>query len=85
MVVRMAHEKDANRAKVAGDAILRPEVARLWREALGLSLRDAAKLSGTSYSYIAQFETGARTPTDRWRRDLKHALVNAALEMRRAS
>jgi transcriptional regulator with XRE-family HTH domain len=48
---------------------------RIFRQKLGLSLRDLASESGTSFSYLAQVERGERVPTERWLRDIEAALA----------
>jgi transcriptional regulator with XRE-family HTH domain len=49
---------------------------RITREAQGLSLRDLAERSGTSFSYLSRVERGVNTPTDRWLRDVTRVLAN---------
>lgn len=44
------------------------------RTAQGLSLRDLADMSGTSYAYLSLVERGERIPTDRWLRAVEEAL-----------
>lgn len=45
------------------------------RVAQGLSLRQLADQSGTSFAYLAQVERGDKTPTDRWLRSVVAALA----------
>lgn len=49
------------------------------REAQGLTLRQLADLSGTSFSYLAGVERQKRKPTDRWLRDVTDALAKHML------
>lgn len=49
------------------------------REAQGLTLRQLADLSGTSYSYLSGVELTNRTPTERWLRDVTDALAKHML------
>lgn len=49
------------------------------REAQGLTLRQLADSSGTSFSYLAQVEKEKATPTDRWLRDVTDALAKHML------
>jgi transcriptional regulator with XRE-family HTH domain len=50
------------------------------REAQGLTLRQLADLSDTSYSYLSLVEREERKPTDRWLRDVTDALAKHMLE-----
>lgn len=45
------------------------------REAQGLTLRQLADLSGTSFSYLSQVERGDKAPTRRWLADVTDALA----------
>lgn len=47
---------------------------RAMREAQGLTLRDLARLSDTSYAYLSLVERGMREPSDRWLRAVTTAL-----------
>jgi transcriptional regulator with XRE-family HTH domain len=47
---------------------------RARRQALGLRRRDLVDLTGLSYPYVSQIETGYRLPSDRAVRDLAAAL-----------
>lgn len=48
---------------------------RIVREAQGLSLRELAEGSGTSFSYLSRVERGLLTPTDRWLRSVTDYLA----------
>lgn len=48
---------------------------RIFRKKLGMSLRELASESGTSFSYLAQVERGERVPTERWLRDVEATLA----------
>lgn len=50
------------------------------RQAQGLSLRQLAALSDTSFSYLALVEREETTPTDRWLRAVTDALAKHMLE-----
>lgn len=58
---------------------------RTTRESLGLTLRELAHMSDTSYAYLSQVETGRRVPSDRWLRDVSEALASAMHEARRTA
>lgn len=47
------------------------------RVAQGLSLRQLADRSGTSFAYLAQVERGEKAPTDRWLRPVLEALADS--------
>lgn len=49
------------------------------REAQGLTLRDLAALSETSYSYLSLVERAERTPTAAWLRLVTDALATHML------
>ena len=53
---------------------------RAMREAQGLTLKQLADLSGTSFSYLSQVEREHRTPTERWLRAVERALARHILE-----
>lgn len=55
------------------------------REAQGLTLRQLAELSGTSFSYIAFVEREEREPTKRWLRDVSDALAKNMAKSEKAS
>lgn len=52
---------------------------RAMREAQGLTLRDLAALSETSYSYLSLVERAERTPTAAWLRLVTDALATHML------
>jgi transcriptional regulator with XRE-family HTH domain len=52
---------------------------RAMREAQGLTLRQLADLSETSFSYLSLVEREKREPTDRWLRDVTDALAKHML------
>lgn len=54
----------------AGSAI------RILREELGLTLRELAERSGTSFAYLGQVERGEKVATDRWLRPVVRALAD---------
>lgn len=39
---------------------------RFVRQQLGLTLRDAARIAGVNFTYLAQVERGEKQPTDSW-------------------
>lgn len=45
------------------------------REAQGLTLRELASLSGTSFAYLSKVEREQAVPTGRWLRDVVDALA----------
>lgn len=47
---------------------------RPLRQALGLSLRQAADLAGTTAPYLLRVERGERVPSEKWLRNLTGAL-----------
>ena len=49
------------------------------REAQGLTLRQLADMSETSFSYLSLVEREKREPTDRWLRDVTDALAKYML------
>lgn len=53
---------------------------RAMREAQGLTLRQLAERSETSFSYLSLVEREKRIPTDRWLRDVTDALAKHMLE-----
>jgi len=55
------------------------------RTALGMSLRELARLSGTSAGYLGQVERGEREPSERWRRAVTTALGEAMASGRRGA
>lgn len=66
--------------RVYGSHMTHPGPAiRAMREAQGLTLRQLADLSGTSFSYLAGVERQKRKPTDRWLRDVTDALAKHML------
>ena len=52
---------------------------RAMREAQGLTLRQLADMSETSFSYLSLVEREKREPTDRWLRDVTDALAKYML------
>ena len=54
---------------------------RARRQALGLRRRDLVELTGLSYPYVSQIETGYRLPSDRALRDIAAALQLDAAEL----
>jgi transcriptional regulator with XRE-family HTH domain len=57
------------------------QLIRARRQALGLRRRDLVELTGLSYPYVSQIETGYRLPSDRAVRDLATALQLDAAEL----
>jgi transcriptional regulator with XRE-family HTH domain len=57
------------------------QLIRTRRQALGLRRRDLVDLTGLSYPYVSQIETGYRLPSDRAMRDLASALRLDAAEL----
>ena len=49
------------------------------RKAQGLTLRELAHLSGTSYAYLSLVEREMREPSDRWLRSVNEALAKHML------
>lgn len=58
---------------------------RAMREAQGLTLRQLADLSATSYAYLSLVERGKREPTERWLRAVSEALAHHMLDARRSA
>src|SRR3954451_5716857 len=57
------------------------QLIRTRRQALGLRRRDLVELTGLSYPYVSQIETGYRLPSDRAVRDPASALQLDAGEL----
>lgn len=54
------------------------------REALGITQADLASLAGVNAGYLSLVESGQRTPSPRWLRDV-HAALAAAIAERGAA
>jgi len=61
---------------------INPVTLRVIRERSGYSLRDLADLTGLSFSYIADIESGRRNPPDRTVQKLADGLGVPAAALR---